>query len=157
MKTWRRRAVNLLRNHWWFFVIGLALTMFFLAPLFWFGVAHAEPSIRMVMRADPQGNAVRVLKIEGVDCPVQISGGTLNEGCYFHGYVTFVNGPHGLANAQANTHEDEHVAGLRHGPWMPMGNGDKCALITAQGYTRWAVGNLLCRRNDGGDYYQIAP
>ncbi len=155
MKAWHRRARALLRNHWWFFAIGLALTLFFLVPLLWVANVHAEPSIRIVMRADSEGKAVRVLKIEGVDCPVQISGGTVNEGCFFQGYVTFVNGPTDLANAQANTHEDEHVAGLRHGPWIPMGTGDRCAMITAQGYTRWLVGNYLCRRNDGGDYYMV--
>jgi len=111
----------------------------------------------MVIRADQNGHAVRVLKIEGVDCPSAITGNAANEGCYFFGHVTFVNGPTQLANAQANRHEDEHVAGMRHGPWEPRGNGDSCAQIIAQGYTRWLVGNLLCRRNGSGDYYMVSP
>ena len=90
----------------------------------------------------PDGNVVRVLQLPDLRCPEDYGG------CYYQHVIAGYGD-----DMKARAHELDHVAGMKHGYWLPAGNGDKCAEILIQGHTQWRVGNLLCRRSDG-DYYQ---
>jgi hypothetical protein len=101
---------------------------------------------------DGNGGEVRVLEMAGHECPSIMSGdapaGSAG-GCATlkPTYVIFY--PRGDMNARA--HELEHVAGMRHGPWV-QAHADSlpCAVVTDGGRgTPWKAGDVLCRDRDG--------
>jgi hypothetical protein len=85
----------------------------------------------------------------GHNCPRAMSGGAPAGGCatLVPAYVIFY--PDGDANARR--HELDHVAGMRHGPWMPAHiDGMPCTVVTSAGRnTQWKPGDLMCRARDG--------
>lgn len=49
-----------------------------------------------------------------------------------------------FGDSWARRHELEHVAGMRHGAWIPYGHLD-CATVTIPGATAWKYGDEICR------------
>lgn len=72
----------------------------------------------------------------GVPCPIMDA-----PGCYLPDTQQLYYYPTGDMIQRA--HEFEHVDGMRHTPWETRGP-DQCATITAQGTTKWRVGDLIC-------------
>lgn len=69
-------------------------------------------------------------------------------GCYVNGeiyYTTF--------DLQAKDHEILHSKGMQHAAWKMEGQY-VCAIVTAQGSTKWTVGTKMCR-NSRGEFLKV--
>lgn len=121
-----------------------------LALMFVGGCAQADDAnerARYAMRLGPDGNMVPVLELTQ-ECP-EVMVAPANGGCASPTPVYVIFYPR--YDQHARQHELDHVAGMRHGPWV-----HGCALITVGGHTAWWVGNYICGNKDGS-YYQRAP
>ena len=119
----------------------------FLALLLLVGCATASEDAPLTMQPGPNGNVVPVLELNQ-DCPRSIAPEP-NAGCYVPEGIRVIFNP--TRDADQRAHEFDHVAGMKHGPWA-----NSCATILAGGYTRWRVGNQICRAVNGA-YFQRAP
>ena len=150
--TIRKSIVRLLRHIPSFVLSGIALAALVVALLLtMFPSLSYGQEYRMAI--GPDGNYVRVLELPHVRCPMPANSQSAIGGCYTQHVIMGYGG-----DQMARQHELEHVAGMKHGNWYKAGNGDICAPIIAAGHTRWTVGMLMCRRQDGvGDYYEVRP
>ena len=93
----------------------------------------------------PDGHPVQVLELAGVECPDVFDRGAQTGGCHSPP-IHLIFYPRDDANARA--HELEHVAAMRHGPWLQYGQA-RCARVTVAGHTQWRLNDLICRGPDG--------